>query len=199
MFKTVVCCEETFLIWLKMFICLSAGRIPAVDTELRVGGTAAKQRNTATHLKWVIPGVWAYDKSERNLLIMLFYREWLFVFISGAQSLRLPWSYIHLPPTLPQSHVSAMRQRPTNKLRWEQLKSVVGTLLPSLLSLPENRGSNREGPPRRLPSEWTPNKNLPTGELHESVLVFLFFLFLFTPSYYFSFMAAILLCILAGL
>lgn len=132
-------------------------------------------------LTWVIPWVWGYDKSEGNLLIMLHFWEWLFVFISGTQSLRLPWSYIHLPATLPQSHVSAMRQRPTNKLRWEQLKCVVGTLLPSILSLPGNRGGHREGPPRRPPSEWTPNKNLPTGELHESVLVFLFFLFLFSP------------------
>lgn len=58
-----------------------------------------------------------------------------------------PCSLIHLPELQGECHVSAVTQRLTNKLRWERLGSVVGTLLPSLLSLPENQCCLREGPP----------------------------------------------------
>lgn len=47
--------------------------------------------------------------------------------------LLVPCSLIHLPAPL-ECRVTAMRQPPTNGLRWERLGSVVGTLLPSLLS-----------------------------------------------------------------
>ena len=59
----------------------------------------------------------------------------------------LPCSLVHLPALLEECRVSAMRQQPSNELRWERLGSVVGTLLPSLLSLPGNLRCLREGPP----------------------------------------------------
>lgn len=61
--------------------------------------------------------------------------------------LLLTCSLIHLPALLEECRVSAMTQRPTNELRWERLGSVVGTLLPSLLSLPGNQCCLGEGPP----------------------------------------------------
>lgn len=72
----------------------------------------------------------------------------LFELVSGTTA-RLPphCSLVHLPVLLGKCRVSAVMQRATNGLRWERLGSVVGTLLPSFLSLPGNRCRLREGPP----------------------------------------------------
>lgn len=147
--------------------------------------------------------VWRYDKVEWNLFItvLLLLFAGLFVLQSDTHTyqLLLCCSLIHLPALLEECHVSAMRQRPTNELRWERLGSVVGTLLPSLLSLPGNRRYLREGPPSRPLSEWTPNKNSHQQVSYTSQCWFFCSLFFFPPPSFFSFMAGTLLYILAGL
>lgn len=143
--------------------------------------------------------VWRYDKAEWNLLItpLLAY---LFVLVSSTHTylLLLPCSLIHLPALLYECHVSAVTQCPTNELRWEQLGSVVGTLLPSLLStwepvLPQG------GAPSHPLSEWTPNKNSHQQVSYTSQCCFFCSLLFFPPPSFFSFMAGTLLYILAGL
>lgn len=87
------------------------------------------------------------------------------------------------PAPLRESRISAVTQHPTNELRWERLGSVVGTLLPSLLAVPGNQRCLREGPPSRPLSEWNTKQKLsPTGELHESMLVFLKSIIFPSPS-----------------
>lgn len=88
-----------------------------------------------------------YDKAEWNSLITFLLAR-LFVLVSGTNAwLPPPCSLVHLPVLLGKCRVSAVMQCPTNKLQWERLGSVVGTLLPPFLSLPGNRCRLREGPP----------------------------------------------------
>lgn len=110
---------------------------------------------------------------------------------------------IHLPALLEGCRFPTMRQLLTNELWWERLGSVVGTLLP-LLFLPGNQSSLGEGPPSRLLSEWTPNKNSHQQVSYTShcwffSTLFSFFAFSPPPSFCFSFKAGTLLYILAAL
>lgn len=112
----------------------------------------------------------------------------------------LPCSLIHLPALLGECRVSAMTQRPTNKLRWERLGSVVGTLLPSLLSLPGNRCCLREGPPAARCLNEYQTKTLATRWVTRVNVGFsVVYYFSLLPTFFFSFMAGTLLYILAGL
>lgn len=111
---------------------------------------------------------------------------------------------IHLPAVLEGCRFPTMRQLMTNELWWERLGSVVGTLLPLLFSLPGNQSSLGEGPPGRLLSEWTPNKNSHQQVSYTShcwffSTLFSFFAFPPPPSFCFSFKAGTLLYILAAL
>lgn len=112
---------------------------------------------------------------------------------------------IHLPALLEGCRFPTMRQLLTNELWWERLGSVVGTLLPLLFSLPGNQSSPGEGPPGRLLSEWTPNKNSHQQVSYTShcwffsTLFSFFFAFPPPPSFCFSFKAGTLLYILAAL
>lgn len=189
---TAIVCVGTISIWLKRLICLCIGKIPAVYTWLEVAETAAKHkvaptkyihtRCSATPRMCDASGVWRYDKAEWNFLITLLLLARLFVFKSGTHTYQpLPCSFIHLPALLWECRVWPVRQCPTNELWWERLGSAVGTLLPPLLSLPGNRSSLREGPPSRLLSEWTPNKNSHQQVSYTSHCWFFSRLFIFTP------------------
>lgn len=108
-----------------------------------------KALNDASHTYDTVR-VWRYDKAEWNSLITPPpFLARLFVLESGTHTylLPVPRSHIHLPAMLEECRVSAVTQRATNELQWERLGSVVGTLLPSRLSLPGNRCCLREGPP----------------------------------------------------
>lgn len=102
-----------------------------------------------------VRGVWRYDKAEWNLLVFphmtLCARVWRCVCPAGPYT---------CPALLQECHVSAMRQCSTNELWWERLGSAVGTLLPSLLSVPGNRSASGRGRPAARSSfpQWTPNK-----------------------------------------
>lgn len=89
-----------------------------------------------------VRGVWRYDKAEWNLLVFphmtLCARVWRCVCPAGPYT---------CPALLQECHVSAMRQCSTNELWWERLGSAVGTLLPSLLSVPGNRSASGRGRP----------------------------------------------------
>lgn len=119
-----------------------------------------------------VRGVWRYDKAEWNLLVFphmtLCARVWRCVCPAGPYT---------CPALLQECHVSAMRQCSTNELWWERLGSAVGTLLPSLLSVPGNRSASGRGRPAArsiLLSSVNAKQNLsPPGELHESMLGFL--------------------------
>lgn len=99
--------------------------------------------------------------------------------------LLLPCSLIHLHVQMGECHVSAMTKHPTNKLRWEQLGSVVGTLHPSFLSLPGNRCCLREGPPttrclneyqtKTLATRWVTRVNVGFSVVYYFSLSHLFF------------------------
>lgn len=100
--------------------------------------------------------------------------------------LLLPCSLIHLHVQMGECHVSAMTKHPTNKLRWEQLGSVVGTLHPSFLSLPGNRCCLREGPPttrclneyqtKTLATRWVTRVNVGFSVVYYFSLSHLFFI-----------------------
>lgn len=134
-----------------------------------------------------------HDKAEGHLLITLppVLLARLFVLVSYAlthahtyQQL-LACRFIHLPALLEGCRFPTMRQLLTNELWWERLGSVVGTLLPLLFSLPGNQSSLGEGPPGRLLSEWTPNKNSHQQVSYTSHCWFfstLFSFFCFPPS-----------------
>lgn len=115
------------------------------------------------------------------LLVLLF----VFLYLAHTYQLLLSRSRVHLSVLLEQCWVSAMRQLPTNGLLWERLGSVVGTLLPSLLSLPGNLRCLREGPPTCPSTEWTPNKNSHQQVSYTSQCWFFFSLFFSPPLSFF--------------
>lgn len=196
------------------FACVLAKYPLFVYTCLQVGGAAAKHKvkrwrecsqtrthkvlNDASHMCDTLR-VWRYDKVEWNLLITLLLAR-LFVLVSSTHTylLPLPCSLIHLPTLPEECRVSAMMQRPTNERWWEQLGSVVGTLLPSLLSLPGNRCCLGEGPPaaRRLNEHQT--KTLTNRWVTRVSVGFSVVYYFSLPHHSFSFMAGTLLYILAG-
>lgn len=131
-----------------------------------------------------------YDKAEWNSLITLLFAR-LFVLVSGTHCCGpLPRSLVHLPALMGECHISAVMQRPTNRLRWERLGSMVGTLLPSFLSLPGNRCRLREGPPAACCLNKGQTKTLATRQVTRVNVV--------SPPYFFI-NGGTLLYLLAGL
>lgn len=113
-----------------------------------------------------------YDKAEWSSLITLLFAR-LFVLVSGTHCFGpLPRSLVHLPVLMGECHISAVMQRPTNRLRWERLGSMVGTLLPSFLSLPGNRCRLREGPPAACCLNKGQTKTLATRQVTRVNVVF---------------------------
>lgn len=125
----------------------------------------------------------SYDKAEWNSLITFLF-ERLFVLVSGTYALLpLPCSLVHLPVLLGKCRVSEVMQCPTNRLRWERLGSVVGTLLPSFLSLPGNRCCLREGPPAACCLNEDQTKTLATRWVTRVSVVF--YVIYPLPSFFF--------------
>lgn len=121
--------------------------------------------------------------------------------LAHTHQLLLPCSLIHLPAWLQSCHVSRMRQPPTNEMWWERLRSVVGTLLPSLVSLSTWEPKQPQGgaalscclnehQTKTLTNRWVTRVSVGFSRLYSLLL---------PPHHYFSFMAGTLLCILAGL
>ncbi len=186
----------TTVVWFKRLICLCIGKIATVCVHLSWGlwssCRAQKQRvswlsqththkvlNDASDTQTVTRWDWRYDKVEWNfLVIILLLLSHLFVLVSSAHTylLPLPRSLIHLPTLHKECRISTVTQRPTNELRWERLGSVVGTLLPSLLSLPGNRCCLREGPlaacclnehqTKSLTNRWVTRVNVGFSEVY---------------------------------
>lgn len=157
-------------------------------------------------LRYTWQRVWRHDKAKRNLLITppsQASSSSLHVSLSSCLAhthrILLPRSLVHLPALLEECRVSAMRQHPTNGLRWERLGSVVGTLLPSLLFVPGNQRCPREGPPaarwlnehqtKTLTNRWVTRVNVGFSPVYSFS----------PPPIISSFMVGTLLYILAGL
>ena len=122
-----------------------------------------------------------------------------------ARTLRLP-APSALQPCTPahadswECRVSAMTPHPTNRLRWERLGSVVGTLLPSLVCLPGNRCRLREGPPAACCLNERQTKTLATRWVTRVNVGFSVAYYFSLPHLcFFSFMAGAPLYILEGL
>lgn len=119
--------------------------------------------------------VWWHDKAEHNFFISLLLLARLFVLVSGTHSPAPCAPQLHTPACM-AAVVSCFKDEATSD-QWDVVRTVKkrgGNSPPiSRLSLPGNRSSLREEPPCHAVWMNTKQKLSPTGELHESLLVFL--------------------------